>query len=265
MNQEEALAIWTPEDSPWSPWTKAVLFSLMPNEIPDLPPTPVPIWQVPLLQGTALLADMPGAAGIEAGMSLAHSGYRPIPLYNACPYGFDAGEDDAILSGFETRQGVRASAPSVIDVVPILRAMASQTSVLKSLPLPPSAPPAFLLDANRQNAAFSPTATCFDNRSIVRESDLPTAGFLKDNGIEQVILIRANLHPQGDLRAILRSWQLAGVSIAAQAAHSQWNPVAFVVPRASLLKTCWNKIQTRFAYRANSSGAFGRFVHGSSS
>jgi len=265
MNREEAFDIWAPEDSPWSPWAKAVLFSFMPNEISDTPPASGPAWHVPLLQGAALVVDLAGDEGVKVGMSLAHSGYRPIPLYNACPYGFDNPEKDGFQSVFETLADGGTNAPSVIDVVPIMRAISSQTTVLKALPLPPSAPPAFLLDAHRQNAAFSPDATWFDNRSIVRESDLPTAGFLKDNGIEQVIVIRAHRELQSDLQTILLSWQLQGLPILAQAPDTQWDPVRFTVPKASLLKTWWNKIQYRFGYRPNSSGAFGRFVHGSNS
>jgi hypothetical protein len=265
MNREEALAIWAPEGSPWSPWAKAVLFSFMANEISDIPPNPGPVWHVPLLQSSALIVDLAGATGVEVGMSLAHSGYRPIPLYNACLHGFDTPENDGFQSLFETRAAARTSAPSVIDVAPIMRAMASQTSVLKALPLPLSAPPAFLLDANRQNAAFSPDATWFDNRSIVRDSDLPSAAFLQDHGIEQVIVIRANRELQSDLQAVLLSWQLQGLAIFRQATDMQWDPVRFTVPRMSLLTNWWNTIQNRSGYRVNSLRAFGRFVHGSSS
>jgi len=144
MNREEALAIWAPEDSPWSPWTKAVLFSFMPefisDQMPHIPPSHGAEWKVPLFQDAALLVELAGEKGVEAGISLAHSGYRPIPLYNACPYEFDV-----------TEAGRSASLPSVIDVVPIMRALEKETSTLKTIALPRSAPPAFLLDANRKN------------------------------------------------------------------------------------------------------------------
>jgi uncharacterized protein YijF (DUF1287 family) len=103
----------------------------------------------------------------------------------------------------------------------------------------------------------------FDNRSIVRESDLPTADFLKQNGIRQVIVIRSNRNLQTDLQAVLTSWQDAGLAIAVQAVAAPWSPQGFKVRRVSILRLWWNKIQLRFGYRLNSSGSFGRFVHGS--
>lgn len=263
MNREEALATWAPDGSPWSPWTKAVLFSFMSDRLSDISPPPSAGWKVPLLQDAALIVELAGARGVEVGISLAHSGYRPIPLYNACPYGSDASESDGFLSVFGGPSATATSAPSVIDVVPIMRAIANETSTLKTISLPLSAPPAFLLDANRQNAAFSPDAGWFDNRSIVRQSDLPTAAFLKEKGIRQVILIRGNPDLQSDLQTVLLSWQEAGMVISKQAPIEPWGPVNHTVPRLSLLKAWWNKLLQRFGYRLNSSGSFGRFVHGS--
>jgi hypothetical protein len=263
MNREEALAIWAPDGSPWSPWTKAVLFSFMSDQMSDVSPSPGAAWKVPLLQDVAILVELAGARGVEVGISLAYSGYRPIPLYNACPYGSDASETDEFLSVIEVPSATVMSAPSVIDVVPIMRAIANETSTLKAITLPLSAPPAFLLDANRQNAAFSPEVGWFDNRSIVRQSDLPTATFLKEKGIRHVIVIRANQALQSDLQTVLLSWQEAGMTISKQAPVEPWGPVNYTVPRKSLLKVWWDKLLQPFGYRLNSSGSFGRFVHGS--
>lgn len=254
MNREEALAIWAPDNSPWSHWTKPVLFAFMSDPISDVPPTPRAEWNVPLLKDAALLVELPGEKGVETGIALAQSGYRPIPLYNACPYEADS-------AGLSTS----SSAPSVIDVVPILRALERETRGLRAIAIPDSAPPAFLLDANRKNATFSPQIGWFDNRSILRESDLPTADYLKANGITQVILIWSNQKLQTDLRAVLLSWQDAGIAIAEQASQVPWSPSNFSVPRPSALKVWWNKLLLRFGYRLNSSGSFGRFVHSSGS
>lgn len=252
MNREEALSIWAPEDCAWSPWTKAVLFSFMSDQIDDVAISNGNTLNVPLLQDAALLVELAGECGVETGVSLARSGYRPIPLYNACPY--ELNDADAGLSPI---------APSVIDVVPIMRALERETSTLKAIGLKGSAPPAFLLDANRKNAGFSPEMGWFDNRSIIRESDLPTADFLKQNGIRKVVVIRAGHDLQSDLQAVLLSWQDAGLAIAKQTSGAAWSPLEFAVPRLSVLKQWWNKFLLRFGYRLNSSGSFGRFVHGS--
>jgi hypothetical protein len=252
MKREEALSIWAPERSPWSHWIKAVLFSFMSDEIPDTAPTGGAAWKVPLLKDAALLVEMPGAKGVEVGMSLARSGYCPIPLYNACPYELYATEAEAYPNAF-----------AVIDVVPIMRALERETGNLKVLALPSLAPPAFLLDANRKNAGFSPEVGSFDNRSIIRESDVPSADYLNQNGIRRVIVIRSNRELQTDLQAILLSWQDAGLAIAEQAPEGPWSPVNFIVPRVSSLRLWWNKFLLRFGYRLNSAGSFGRFMHGS--
>jgi hypothetical protein len=251
MNREEALSVWASVESPWSPWTKAVLFSFISDQINDVAISNDDTLNVPLLQDAALVVELAGERGVEVGISLAGSGYRPIPLYNACPYELD---------GFDG--GASQSAPSVIDVVPIMRAIERETSNLKAIGLTGSAPPAFLLDANRKNAGFSPEMGWFDNRSIVRESDLPTADFLNQNGITRVVVIRAG-KLQSDLEAVLRKWQDAGLAIATQTPGVAWSPVEFAVPRLSFLKVWWNKFLLRFGYRLNSSGSFGRFVHGS--
>jgi len=252
MNREEALSIWAPEGSPWSHWTKAVLFSFMSDQIPDIAPSGGVAWKVPLLNDAVLLVELAREKGVEIGISLSRSGYRPIPLYNACPYGLDATEAEASASAF-----------AVIDVMPIMRALERETKTLKAIALPDSAPPAFLLDANRKNAGFSPERGWFDNRSIIRESDVPSADYLKESGFRQIIVIRANRELQTDLQAVLLSWQDAGLAIAEQTPDSPWSPVIVVVPRASTVKLWWNKFLVAFGYRLNSSGSFGRFVHGS--
>jgi hypothetical protein len=250
MNREEALSIWAPEGSPWSHWTKAVLFSFMSDQIPDIAPSGAAAWKVPLLNDAVLLVELAREKGVEVGISLSRSGYRPIPLYNACPYGLDSTE-------------ATANAFAVIDVMPIMRALERETKTLKAIALPDSAPPAFLLDANRKNAGFSPERGWFDNRSIIRELDLPSADYLKQHGIRQIIVIRTNREVQTDLQAVLLSWQDAGLAISDQAPDGPWSPVMVVVPRASTLKLFWNKFLLTFGYRLNSSGSFGRFVHGS--
>jgi hypothetical protein len=250
MNREEALSIWAPEDSPWSPWTKAVLFSFMSDPIDDVAQSGANTSNVPLLQDAALVVELAGESGVEVGISLARSGYRPIPLYNACPYEFAASETSTW-----------PSALPVIDVVPIMRALKRETPTLKAIALKSSAPPAFLLDANRKNAGFSPEMGWFDNRSIIRESDLPSADFLKHNGIRNVIVIRASSALQSDLQAVLVVWQDAGLAIARQTQDAPWSPSVFAVPRPSVLKLLWNKFLLRFGYGLNSSGSFGRFVH----
>ena len=59
MNREEALRIWAPSHSPWSRWTKAVLFSFMYSLISDTHAATRVDWTVPLLNDAALVLNLP--------------------------------------------------------------------------------------------------------------------------------------------------------------------------------------------------------------
>ena len=251
MNREEVLSIWAPTDSLWSRWTKAVLFGFMPDDLPELRSAVSELSRVPFIQGTALFVELAGAEGVEFGVTLARSGYQPIPLYNACPHSIDV---------FGT-QPAASDVPSVIDVVPIMRALEREANTLKRLALPSSAPPAFLLDANRYRAMSTPRVGSFDNRSIIRVSDVPTAAFLKGHGIREVIVLQAKPDLQSDLRAVLLAWQDGGLTISKQLLTEPWNPQLFTVAKPMLLKAWWNKLRFRFGYPLNEAGSFGRFLH----
>ncbi len=263
MNREEALTIWAPEGSPWSPWTKAVLFAFMPEEIPDTPPSTGESWQIPLIKEAALIVDLPGARSVGFGVSAARSGYRPIPLYNACPSPTDTTGLRATTSSDQEPLATAAGVRSAIEVVPIMRALERETNILKGLILLPSAPPAFLLDADRHRPALLPSVGWFDNRSVIRPSDVPTATFLKGHGIERVVVVQAKPDLQSDLRTILLAWQAGGLAISRQVLAEQWNPQIFAVTKPSLLKIWWDKLVVRFRYPLNGAGSFGRFAHGS--
>lgn len=264
MNREEALAVWAPAGSPWSPWTKGVLFSFMPEQIADHSPRHIPAWKVPLRGDTAIFIELAGARAIEVGIALAHSGYRPVPLYNACPFGLAPSYTGGVpsLTGGPSLMAIGEA--SVVDVVPIMRALANETNTLREICLPLSAPPAFMLDANRQSGGSSPHVGAFDNRSVIRESDVPSAAFLLDRGIRQVVVVRGDQSLKTDLQAVLLSWQTAGLVITRQAPGQPWDPVKHEVSEIPFLKSWWTKFMQHFGYRLNTSGSFGSFVHGSS-
>ena len=249
MNREEALSIWAPTDSPWSRWTKAVLFGFMPEEIPDVTSSVGGSWRVPSDPGTALLVELAGASGVEFGADLARSGYRPVPLYNACPFPINV---------FSV-----PNLSSVVEVVPIMRALERETNTLKGLALTPSAPPAFLLDANRRRSASRPGAGWYDNRSVVRKADVPTATFLKERGIRRVTFVQAEASLQSDLRTVLLAWQEGGLTISRQMLAELWNPQVFTVTKPSQLRAWWDKLWLRIGYPLNDRDSFGELVHGS--
>src|SRR5436305_7040366 len=87
MTREELFEVWAPAGAAWSGWAKPVLFSQPPPELPPVPDEPAPDlgWVPRPGEGFALVLDLPGAASVTLGLALAGAGYRPVPLFNACP------------------------------------------------------------------------------------------------------------------------------------------------------------------------------------
>jgi hypothetical protein len=87
MTREELFDAWAPTGGPWSDWAKPVLFAHWPRPLPavaDAPPADIS-WVPPSAERVALVIDLPGAASVQVGLALAAVGYRPVPLFNACP------------------------------------------------------------------------------------------------------------------------------------------------------------------------------------
>jgi hypothetical protein len=143
------------------------------------------------LSDVAAVVDLPGADGVWAGLALGKQGFRPIPLYNALPH------DDAF-----------------VDLRPISEALVDVSERVAQLPH--DAPPAFLLDASRLTLRVPGDGVerLFDNRSVVRATDLPSAARLLDGGIRRVLLVQASARRhQLDLEPILLAWRSAGLEV----------------------------------------------------
>jgi len=202
MNKDELFSIWAPETSLWSPWAKPVLFAHLEAALsqPATIQAEVDVsWCPPPSEKAALVLDLPGAEGVLVALSL--PGYRPVPLYNAVPLPF--GEPDL--------DPLTGRAVAAVNVLPIVGALRDGAETLSRMNLPPDAPPAFLLDANRSGGGRRMQPDEFDNRSVSFTTDFPSANFLASHGIKRVILIqRGRVDPQPDLLHSLRRWQDAG-------------------------------------------------------
>ena len=264
MTREEALDVWAPEGSPWSAWAKAVLFAFLPDTIPEAAVTPQANFVPPYAasRDTALLVELAGARSMEAGLQLAAGGCRPVPLYNACPYASGPLQPHHLSAVADRYSRGEVGLPASVDVLLILRAIADGTGFLKQVAVPFAAPPAFLIDAHRHDAPYAPDIGWFDNRSVLRAADLPSAEFLKQHGIARTVLVQEDRKLRSDLRTVLSAWQEAGLIIHRQTWGNAWNPEEYSVPRPSLLGSLWDGWQMRFRFRPNSAGAFERFVHG---
>jgi len=204
---------WTPVDSPWSPWVKPVLFAAIGQDATNVDhsdghPLPLlPEWLATEMLGpmaergrarsnpyrerqplddTAIVVDLPSATGAEFGVALTQYGFRPIPLYNALP-----------------------SHGAIVDVRPIMNVLARGAEHVANVPS--SAPPAFLLDAERMGNGRPVRPGLFDNRSICRSSDFPSADRLRQAGIGRILLICDEV--QEDLESVALEWQAAGFEL----------------------------------------------------
>ena len=198
----EIFEAWAPESSPWSKFAKPVLFAHVNERQHDRAQRPIAIDLTRLADpdahtyreaahhsGTMLIVDLAGAASVGVGVTAAHAGFRPVPLFNALP-------------------GEKA----IVEVWPIVAALEQFAEEVRSAKAPPNAPPAFLLDADRigyrpRNGIY----TYFDNRSVCFPTDFPSAGALTSAGISRVVIISSDV--SYDLLAIVEPWKRGGIAV----------------------------------------------------
>jgi hypothetical protein len=256
MNKEEIYSIWAPDVSVWSTWAKPVLFShLDSSPIVAINESSEPAWVANLAPKTAIVVDLPSAAGVCLGLALAKHGFRPIPLYNAIP---------------SPRRGWEGLDPSVpnqvlaaVNVLPIMDALRSGAHILVQSHLPVDAPPVFLLDANRHGQEFSPNPGTFDNRAVCFTTDFPSANFLLSRGIERALLVQNDQFvPHEDLAHVLRRWQDGGISLLRVNVDSSLPPEPFKVLRPSWYGVMFQRVLAVLGLRRASfaTGGFGAWV-----
>jgi hypothetical protein len=264
MTRDQIYEIWRPSDSPWSRWVKPGLFSFMGDEELSAPGASRWKWEVPPPNGTAIVANLPGDAGVALGLALCfQGGYRPIPVYNACPYATYDRFLNEIVSVLNPMKPV--AGPALIEVAPIMSAIARFSLELKAAQLPPAAPPAFLIDEHRHGASSysMPVYRWFDNRSFLTTADFPSASFFKVQGVSRIVVIQRKGQFQTDLLQVLLAWQSGGLTIAEQEPWEPWDPRVINVKPPSVFRSLWDR-WVRLGYHRNPSGAFGQSMRASS-
>lgn len=240
MTKEEMFDIWAPPSSRWSLWAKAVLFSQMEGVAAVPAPAGVDAaWVAGFRVGHAIVADLPAEQGVAFGLAAAAAGFRPVPLYNACP--------------------APPSVAALVEVRPILAALAAGAETLRALHLPDDAPPVFLLDSQRNNPVAPPLPGAFDNRSISLPTDFPSAEFLRFHGIQGALLVQQeSREPRADLAHTLLRWQEAGVAIHAVALNEPPpRPTLIAVRRPSHFRTLFYNALAKLGFVAHPLGGFG--------
>lgn len=190
--QLDLYKLWAPDDALWTQWVKPVVFmNMRANQFfggPGLQKVVVD-W-TGYEKGTMIIVDLPGKTALDEGFALAAMGYRPIPLYNGVP-------------------GPQW-ATAVISMGPIMQGLTEGARLLPSMSINNQANPVFLLDSERFKWARKRPGT-FDNRWRLVPQDMPSANYLKRQGITKII-VRAKL-VQSDLGFILHQYQKAGIVV----------------------------------------------------
>jgi hypothetical protein len=244
VTTDEVFEAWAPDGSPWRPWVKPVLFAYAAQvvEVRALEPEPAwprawiaadtgPLYRDSPALDTAVVVDLPGSEGVRIGLALAAVGFRPVPLYNAIP------AHDALVPAWEIVHALVAGASRLGD-------------------LPALAPPAFLLDAGRGGPAHRPRGRAyFDNRSICRDTDFPSAALLASNGIRRVVLVQRGRVPAPDLEPVLYAWQRAGLSLALV----DGGPAVAFEARRRLVASALRAARAWLRDNRNDDGSFGSF------
>src|SRR5271157_381954 len=249
MDPRSIYEIWATPHGLWSPWAKPVLFAHL-DEAGNLPIVGIPEIQLPFdpskVGGTAIVVDLPSLESIGLGLELARLGYRPVPVFNACPSPAVHDEDVA---------------PEVVPVTPLLSALAQGAHRLKSAGLSGDAPPAFLLDANRLGGEKPIGPGWFDNRWVVFATDFPSPSFLAHRQIRDVELIHRGALGE-DLLDVLRDWNREGILLLHTDLDQPGPPSALVVPRTWLLglSRLARRLWALLSLRHNPRGGYGGIV-----
>ncbi|WP_020621196.1 hypothetical protein [Paenibacillus daejeonensis] len=232
LDKISAYKSWAPPGVVWTQWAKPVLF-MRPPDTDWIALAELRITYVERAQhNTMLIVDLPEMAGVEEGLALARMGYRPVPLYN----------------------GVRSPKPNaaVVRVERLVKALYHGAELLGGLGLSPTAPPVFLLDSNRMQGTGRRPGQ-FDNRWCVLPQDMPSAAFLRKQGIERVIL-RANT-VENDLSHILKRYQEQGIKI--YQSRGGETPKETTITKPPLYRTIGYRLKALMGLTRNSAGGFG--------
>ena len=194
MNNKEIYKIWAPTGEKWVDWVRPVPFILInekltTDEVYDFS-IPNIYYMNELDSKTAFFIDTQGYSGIKEGIALAKIGYRPIPVYN----------------GTCEPKGSAAN----VNCIGISFALVWGANQLKNIEIKKDAMPAFLLDSNRMSF-IRKDVSVFDNSWDLYHQDVPSGKYLKENGIEKILVKGERFNR--DLKRVLYNYQKVGIKI----------------------------------------------------
>jgi hypothetical protein len=259
MTRNEAYSMWALEDSPWSDWAKPVLFSQMPPAWTHETARPLALPTAPpdtfAAKHTAIIADLPGDSAVPLALAFAARGFRPVPLYNGAAY-----ETYAALGIPDSME-----ISSTIDAWRIMRSLWTGADLLEKIPLPPDAPPIFLLDSDRRIGQRAAIPGIFDNRWLAFPTDFPSASVLQSHGIEHAWVIAASPEVAADLTHTLLRWQQAQIAITFMQLGVDAAPRPITIRRPNLFRAAWYHFTATMSLRRRLLRGFGGVVPNPSS
>lgn len=194
MTGKEIYKIWAPLNKKWVDWVRPVPFVMIDdyyevNEFCNLKEVKINYLDE-IIDGAAIIVDLPGLESITEGISLAALGYRPIPVYNGT---LEQKNSKAVTNNYIIGAGLIWGA-----------------KVLKNIETKDDAYPVFLVDSNRMNR-YKMDESYFDNSWDLYPQDIPTPEYFLKNNINKII-IRSNKINR-DLNKIFFDFQKKGIDI----------------------------------------------------
>ena len=265
----EIFRVWAPEQSILSKWAKPIMFSDLPFKEIDKLVTDEgeKDFMTAVIDSldykTAIIVDLAGSKSVEEGLYLAGLGFRPVPLYNgSCvsnPYSA-ANAYDCKVEQWESEVPKISGYPLANDTIGVSKALLKGTKVLEKISLRSDALPAFLLDSNRMvlnRGGYLPAIKqyeeFYDNRWSVFPQDFPSANFLLEHEIKNVVVFRDKVNE--DLDHILLRYQEKGIKILS--CGEDKNIKVYYVPRPSHFKALRYRINVLMGLKYNPAGGFG--------
>jgi hypothetical protein len=187
---------------------------------------------------TAFVIDPPGDASVMRGLQLAGHGYRPVPLYNTS---HALGE--------------------VVDTNDLIAGLHTGRTVLPTLSIPADAPPVFLLDSARLPHRMPVLPGKYENRRVVLPQDFPSGNFVRDHGIDTVLLWQTrDIAPREDPAHVLRRWRDAGLRVFLKHGAPDNPPALITVKRPGGFRSLFHRFAILSGLRRSSAGGFGSVV-----
>ena len=253
MTPEELYAVWAPADSMWSPWVIPVPFAQLVYQGSGVEEggSPAIATSVQFDAATAVVVDLPGGDAVRYGIALARIGFRPVAVFDGSPGPFSTVSHEP-LENQQQRKGT-----TVVDMSDLVHSLCNGAGALRAIHLPVNAPPAFLLDSMRMTGHRPADEELFDNRWKVFPQDFPSAKFLREHGIQRVLLLQVRAgQPQEDLAHVMLRWQEGGLEIFA-AGQTDAIPTAIRVEKPSQFRASWYRGLEILGLRRSSVGGFG--------